>query len=276
MSGGLLSKNDLRARSELDEQGYTLIGGIDSDEDAERTLQDFGLLVPQYDGAVRNQVKAVPGYENYRYSKSVNTILVHSEAPGWNPPPRYLALHCRTQATCGGGHTDLVEAWPFVASLPADLRDQMRSQVVHWPGHNTAGVAGKGACAPMIQATGSGREIVRFSYNLLTRGHYDPPIDGASDLDALPLGQVGVALAERAAGFFAERRTRILIPERSILIWDNQRMFHARSAYRDSRRHLTRYWLAEDSPAEERTAERASADPTTTDSATRDRPGSGS
>jgi hypothetical protein len=249
LSGGLLTESD-SPNSSLAEQGYWLIDGVETDDDAERALRSFGTLVRQYDGAIRNQVKAVSGYENYRYSKSVNTILVHSEAPGWNPPPRYLALHCRTQATCGGGHTDLVEAWSFIASLPDSLREQMRCRIVHWPGHNTAGVAGAGVRAPMIQSTGSGREIVRFSYNLLTRGHYDPPIDGESDPDTLPLGRDGVTLAERAAEFFAERRTQILIPEGSILIWDNQRMFHARSAYQDRRRHLTRYWLAEDvSPA---------------------------
>jgi alpha-ketoglutarate-dependent taurine dioxygenase len=37
----------------------------------------------------------------------------------------------------------------------------------------------------------------------------------------------------------------VLIPEGAILLWDNQRMLHARSAYRDLRRRLTRYWLAE-------------------------------
>jgi alpha-ketoglutarate-dependent taurine dioxygenase len=36
----------------------------------------------------------------------------------------------------------------------------------------------------------------------------------------------------------------VLIPENHVLIWDNQRMVHARSAYTDKRRHLTRYWIA--------------------------------
>jgi alpha-ketoglutarate-dependent taurine dioxygenase len=37
---------------------------------------------------------------------------------------------------------------------------------------------------------------------------------------------------------------QVLIPEGSMLIWDNQRLMHARSEYQDPVRHLTRYWLS--------------------------------
>ena len=230
---------------ELTENGYALIDGISDDLAAAEALQHFGTLVPQYDGELRYQVKAVPGYEDRRYSKSVNTILVHTEAPGWNPPPRYLALHCRTQATCGSGHTELADATRFLDRLDEDDRAAVRSQEVDWLGSNTSGVGGEGVRRPIVERGADGREIIRFSYNLLTAGHYDPPVDAQVNAEDLPLGKAGIRLAEEAADFFRNEKVSVLIPEDSILIWDNQRMLHARSEYRDARRHLTRYWLDE-------------------------------
>ncbi|MFI6685546.1 TauD/TfdA family dioxygenase [Streptomyces sp. NPDC050485] len=228
---------------DLVEQGYTLIDDIHTDEEAAEALRPYGELIPQYDGQLRYQVKAAPGFEHRRYSKSTNTILVHTEAPGWTPPPRYLALHCRVQATCGAGQTELADARAFLSSLDEVHAEAARKQDIEWVGHNTGGTGTGGVRAPVAEAGADEREIIRFSYNLLTAGHYDPPLDAAPDPATLPLGRLGLDLAEQAVEFFREHKTSVLIPENSILVWDNQRMLHARSEYRDVRRHLTRYWL---------------------------------
>ncbi|MFI6055266.1 TauD/TfdA family dioxygenase [Streptomyces violascens] len=230
---------------ELLDQGYTLLEGITTDEEAAEALRDLGTLVPQYDGQLRYQVKAAPGFEDRRYSKSTNTILVHTEAPGWNPPPRYLALHCRVQATCGSGHTELADAYAFTASLSRAEREAVHAESIDWVGHNTGGTGTAGVRRPVVERTPQGRDIVRFSYNLLTAGHYDPPVDAEVPAEELPLGALGAELAVRAETFFRENKVSVLIPENSILVWDNQRMLHARSSYTDTRRHLTRYWLQE-------------------------------
>ena len=229
---------------ELREQGYTLLNVGKTDEDAAEALRDFGEIVPQYDGSLRYQVKAAPGFEERRYSKSVNTILVHTEAPGWDPTPSYLALHCRVQATCGSGHTELADMRRFVASLDPQDRAALYQREINWIGHNTGGVGTEGVRRPVVERTGDGREILRFSYNLLTTGQYDPPVDASVDPGELPLGSLGIRLAEQAEQFFREEKVSVLIPEDSILIWDNQRMVHARAAYRDAKRHLTRYWIS--------------------------------
>ncbi|WP_018542455.1 TauD/TfdA family dioxygenase [Streptomyces sp. MspMP-M5] len=39
--------------------------------------------------------------------------------------------------------------------------------------------------------------------------------------------------------------TSVLIPEDALLIWDNHRMFHARTGFSDTRRRLTHYWIAD-------------------------------
>lgn len=230
---------------ELAEQGWTLLDGVRTDEEAAAALAEIGHTMPQYDGALRYQVKAAPGFEDRRYSKSTNTISVHTEAPGWSPPPRYLSLHCRVQARCGSGHTQLADAHAFVDSLPDAEHRLVHETPVDWLGHNIGGTGTQGVSRPVVERTVSGRRIVRFSYNLLTAGHYDPPVDADVRPEQLPLGAAGRELAQRAEAFFREELTSVLIPENSVLVWDNQRMLHARSSYTDARRHLTRYWLGE-------------------------------
>lgn len=98
--------------------------------------------------------------------------------------------------------------------------------------------------APSWNVWGNGREVRRFSYNLLTTGQYDPAINASIDRAELPLGSFGVYLARQAEAFFREHKVSVLIPKDSILVWDNHRMLHARSSYQDTRRHLIRYWIA--------------------------------
>lgn len=231
-------------KREIVQQGFTLIEDIRSDQQAVTTLAAFGKLMPQYDGSLSYQVKAAPGFERRSYSKSVNTILVHTEAPGWNPPPKCLALHCRIQASCGGGHTDLADMRALTASLSEEERAALERDAVEWPGHNMAGTGVAGVSRPIVERGDDGEEVFRFSYNLLTTGQYDPPVDTITAPADLPLGDFGVRLTKQAEEFFREYRVSVLIPRDCILVWDNHRMVHARSAYRDSRRHLTRYWIA--------------------------------
>ncbi len=102
---------------EVAEYGYTVPDGIHTDEEAPKRSARSASSCRSTTALLRYQVKAAPGFEERRYSKSVNTILVHTEAPGWNPPPSYLALHCRVQATCGSGHTELADMRRFVDAL---------------------------------------------------------------------------------------------------------------------------------------------------------------
>ncbi|CAM5299912.1 hypothetical protein SXANM310S_03412 [Streptomyces xanthochromogenes] len=131
----------------------------------------------------------------------------------------------------------------FTASLSQAERDVVHGESIDWVGHNTGGTGTAGVRRPVVERTPEGRDIVRFSYNLLTAGHYDPPVDAEVAHEELPLGALGAELAVRAETFFRENKVSVLIPENSILVWDNQRMLHARSSYTDARRHLTRYWL---------------------------------
>ena len=57
-----------------------------------------------------------------------------------------------------------------------------------------------------------------------------------------PLGEAGRRLAHRINDVFREVRTRVVIPDGSLLIWDNQRMLHARPERHDRTCRLTEFW----------------------------------
>jgi alpha-ketoglutarate-dependent taurine dioxygenase len=93
----------------------------------------------------------------------------------------------------------------------------------------------------MLSTDAGGNTVTRFSYNLLTTSD-DPTLGADVDPSRLPLGEAGRGLAHRVSDRFRELHTRVLIPDGSLLIWDNQRMLHARSEYQDRSRRLTRFW----------------------------------
>jgi hypothetical protein len=165
--------------------------------------------------------------------------LAHTEAPGWHPSPAYLALFCHRQARCGGGHTDLLDVRKLVGALDADELALMSDAELHFPGPDG------GFRGAMLSTDAAGDTVARFSYNLLTTSDYDPTLDADVDHCRLPLGEPGHRLAHRVSDLFRELRTNVLIPDGSLLIWDNQRMLHARSEYSDRSRHLTRFWCGD-------------------------------
>jgi len=205
--------------TELADRGYTVVP--DAGPDPAALLRRFGRLVPQYDGAIRHHLRGDPA-----------GVPLHTEAPGWLPPPRYVALHCADPA---GSRLELADGSEFFAALSPQLRAVACEREIVWPGRGTGGVA-RGLRAPLVQRSPDGRDVLRFSYNLLTTGRYEP----ATGRLLPPLGPLGVELAQLAAMYFELGRTALAVPAGAVLVWDNQRMFHALPPHRD---HV-RYWLA--------------------------------
>ena len=225
-------------RETVERDGYAVVLDLGGQRFAVQLLQELGVLLPQYKGALEHDVTYRPGFDDKSYSQSTNTILAHTEAPGWSPSPRYLALYCHRQAQCGGGHTDLLDGRRLVELLDADDIRLLTGSEVLFPGPD-------GVVRTPMLAGANGRTVLRFSYNLLTSGDYDPPLDLEPTAKQLPLGQAGADLAVKVSTLFAEHRTQVLIPDGALFIWDNQRMLHARSEYADRDRHLVRYWIAD-------------------------------
>lgn len=243
MSGSVDSPDLLAHNSpfyaRLDDHGYVVVPDVNEQASAEELIHSIGDVLPQYNGVLAHEVTYRPGHDDKAYSQSANTIFAHTEAPGWNPSPAYLALLCHRQARCGGGHTDLLDVRKLVGALDtADLALLTEAELT-FPGPD-AGVRTR-----MLTTDAAGRTVARFSYNLLTAGDYDPALDADIEDAALPLGAAGRRLAAHVRDLFHELRTSVLIPDNGLLIWDNQRMLHARSQYEDRARHLTRFWCAD-------------------------------
>jgi len=230
------SPNTLRhaARRRLDQWGYVLVEDVESLTAAEELVRSVGELIPQYNGLLTHEVTYRPGKKDR--SQSVNVTSARTEAPGRHPSPAYLALFCHGQARCGGGHTDLLDVRKLVGALDADELALMTDAELHFPGPDG------GVRTTMLSTDAGGNTVTRFSYNLLTTSDYDPTLGADVDPSGLPLGEAGRGLAHRVSDLFRELRTRVLVPDGSLLIWDNQRMLHARSEYHDRSRHLTRFW----------------------------------
>ncbi|WP_082943711.1 TauD/TfdA family dioxygenase [Mycobacterium sp. 1274761.0] len=223
----------------LDQWGYVVVPDVGTLQAAEDIVRSVGDLIPQYHGGLTHEVTYRPGNDHRSYSQSANTILAHTEAPGWHPSPAYLGLFCHRQARCGGGHTDLLDVRRLSSALDSHELALMTEQALHFPGPEG------GIHTTMLSTDDAGKTVARFSYNLLTTGDYDPALSNTVDASQLPLGQAGRRLAHRVSDLFRELRTSVLIPDGALLIWDNQRMLHARSEYADRDRHLTRFWFGD-------------------------------
>ncbi|MDQ1494449.1 MAG: hypothetical protein QOG69_932 [Actinomycetota bacterium] len=221
---------------QLDQWGYVVVPDVGTLDAADELVRSVGELIPQYHGGLTHEVTYRPGNDHRAYSQSANTILAHTEAPGWHPSPAYLALFCHRQARCGGGHTDLLDVRRLAAALDADELALMTEAELHFPGPDG------GVRSALLSTDAAGDMLARFSYNLLSTGDYDPALEANVAPARLPLGEPGRRLAHRVSELFRELRTSVLIPDGALLIWDNQRMLHARSEYADRARHLTRFW----------------------------------
>ncbi|NWA01366.1 TauD/TfdA family dioxygenase [Pseudomonas gingeri] len=231
-------------RRELAEQGWTLLQPGELSTDLYETLAPFGRVIPQFNGLDTFEVTLKPGFDDLPYSQSMNGIGPHTEAPVYDPPPRYLVLHCHRQATCGGGHTQLADGLAFLKTLPADLQAWIEGNPVAFNATAKPGETTRRVLEEYIFKPAADGDIFRFSYNQFHYGDVNPSQEDLSAPEGrnsgTPLGRIA-ALGEQ---FFLEHCTPLLIPDGCVLIWDNWRLMHARSQYRDPQRHLTRYWLA--------------------------------
>ncbi len=85
---------------------------------------------------------------------------------------------------------------------------------------------------------------MRFSHNFFEYGDTNAKRSNRRDVAQLGLPMPLETAIRATLRHFDEAAVAITIPEGHMLIWDNHRMLHGRTGFSDSRRHLTRYWLA--------------------------------
>ena len=215
----------------LAEDGFALILEWPSEFDHAQFLSRFGRFVPQYDGNLVWAVRPDPRFDNFYHSCNTHELFPHTECyefPGL--PPHYLALWCVTPAGCGGGQTQLADSRPFFAALTEEECRRLaepRYRFVSASGIRDTGL-GSEAVHPIYDIFHD-RTLFRFSRNCIDTGG-DPEAD---------------ALLDRFVNYFHAGRIDIDIPRGGLLIWDNWRMAHARTAFHDRSRHLNRVWIAD-------------------------------
>ncbi|TBW33999.1 branched-chain amino acid aminotransferase [Azotobacter chroococcum] len=208
----------------------------------EPLLKQFGSTVPQYDGNLQWEVRPAPGFEKVPYSQSKNGIGAHTEAPVYSPPPKYVVLHCRRQARCGGGQTMLADGLQFCKEHGGLQR--FRQHEVTFVAAPSPGRPGTRVTVPLLTSHHND-PVFRFSYNLFKYGDVNPSEDALVDPQtALNRDFELVELANAAEEFFDRSGIAVLVPDGAALIWDNHRLMHSRSRFDDPQRHLTRYWLS--------------------------------
>jgi hypothetical protein len=189
-------------RRRLDQWGYVLVPDVGNAPAAEELVASLGDLIPQHNSRLTHDV-------------------AHTVAPGSDSSPAYVALFCHRQVR-RAGHTDLLDVRKLVAALDTDEIALMTDAELHFPGPT------RGVRSTMLSSDTAGDTVVRFDHHLLTTADHN-------------LGEAGRRLAHRVSDLFRELHTSVVVPEGSLLIWDNQRMLHARSGYADRARHLTRF-----------------------------------
>ena len=232
-------------KSELLARGWTILPPALLRDGARPALAHFGRIVPQFHGMETFEVTLKPGFEKLPFSQSKNEIGPHTEAPVYDPPPKYLALHCHRQARCGGGQTLLADGFAFHESLSPNLKQWMAHNEVAFSATAMPGSSEKRVHRTTLLEEKDGARVFRFSYNQFHYGDVNPSeSDMASSCIEQYAGTPLGSIAQLAERFFHEHVIPVLIPAGSMLVWDNRRLMHARSEYRDPARHLTRYWLA--------------------------------
>lgn len=226
----------------LNHQGYCLLRQLPDNFGVGQFLGNFGSLISQY-GVYVYSVKSIPELENYSFSKSANALKPHTDGSDYDLPPRWLALLCLEPSSCCGGKTLIADGYKFIESLDINLRRESRAKIYRF--ESSKGIhfgRSESVASPLVsEGVVIKRPIFRFSYNLLMHGDYSASIHNS----AIEADSVTQELCHQLLSFFERHHYPILLGRKDLLIWDNWRMFHSRTQYRDPKRHLLRYWISQ-------------------------------
>lgn len=158
----------------------------------------------------------------------------HTDCSYEEQPTRYFALQVLRPDRCGGGVLSILDVGKLGRLLPpatkaALMRPEYR---VTTPPEFIKTPERQQALVVRVAAPGVGGMAMRYREDILT-----PLSEGA----AQALSDVKEILSSKeAVSRLALQLTAADLPERSILVMDNRRWLHARTAVRDPMRHLRR------------------------------------
>jgi hypothetical protein len=225
---------------ELTEKGYALLKDFPENE-IYPLLQSIGKIFIQESG-MQHAVKYEDGFDDYRYSKSLNEIGPHTEFPFYDTPPRIQILHCLQQANCGGGQTYLCSIKGFIDGLTDDQLEILSSAFIDFSANkDIAALKARSAKYPIFQRT-TDSFIFRFSHNLLYYGDINAKISNEGQLSDTISRDIR-EIVKACLTYVENNRVECDLQKNNLLLWNNHSVLHWRNSYRDKGRHLVRYLL---------------------------------
>lgn len=215
----------------LSKHGYAYLCDVPERFDHIAFLGQFGAFLPQYDGKKVWDLRPEPDMDDVYHSMNTRALLPHTEAYEYaGQPPRYLALWCLHQAEGPGGETTLADGSEWLKSFSDQELEIMRTRPYEW--RSTEGLARMGIhwqTSHRILEEDRGREILRYSAN---------NVMSVDDDGFLP------RFIESGLEFFDRTHVAVRIERNGLLLWDNWRMMHSRTAFKDPGRHLKRVLIS--------------------------------
>lgn len=214
----------LTFRSMLAAHGYAFLTNVLDDFDPVSFCRCLGAFVPHINGDTIWDIRPEPeGKDNKYYSGSAKAFAPHTECFDFQGlPPRYLALWCVHPARGEGGETTLADTFPWIDRLPESERQRLEAVEFDWENPHGPGL-GVSSRHPLIERV-NGDMVVRFSCKNLLHSDDDPI----------------TKLILQWQQWFDEEHVAISYKRNDLLVFDNWRMLHGRSGFKDLRRHLQR------------------------------------
>lgn len=223
-----------RVQARLRDEGYAHVAQLSEDFDYAGFASQFGTPIQQYHGELVWDVRPTPDLDGVYDSRNTRALVPHTEGYEFDGlPPRFVVLWCVQAAAGEGGETLLADGLPFLDSLPSSDRALLRTRMFQWT--SSEGLARDGVALrqahPALDQRGS-LTVMRFSENNVS--------GDAPDSDTALLSRY----LRAGRKYFDEAFIGIRLLPGELLIWDNWRVLHSRSAFVDRRRHLKRMLIA--------------------------------
>jgi alpha-ketoglutarate-dependent taurine dioxygenase len=226
---------------ELTQNGAVYLHNVTADSEWLKDLSILGKIMPTGNQSIRI-IKPSTSSTKRSFSLSFDELNPHTEAPYLTKPPRYLVLHGVKESECGGGLTTYCDIRPLLDNLPDEIRDNLTTKEYAFLCMDRQGNTIPGGIqAPILTHRKSLSPILRFSENLIRYGQYciDDYSQPTADISS-------ILLTETIAKLYRLHSTAIQLAHNDLLILDNYRMLHARSAFKDHQRFLEAVWIEEE------------------------------
>lgn len=217
----------------LQENGFFYVAGLPNDFDHLEFIRRFGPTMPQYHGGEVWQVQPSEKYEHTYHSLNRAELYPHTECYEFEGlPPRYQAFWCVRPAEDGGGATTICDTYGFLKTLSGEDRRHLerKRRFESSDGIKSSGLA-RSAVHPILERGSGGKLVIRLSFNCMRRDE--------DDADWL------AQFFDRFRQHFQTNHIRIGWIPGALLMFDNWRYAHSRTAFEDWNRLLKRVWVTE-------------------------------